>query len=575
MFYLYLRRLAIELQIVIPNKKLAFMPGLVRFSPLLVSTLVGTFAFAGAFWGRNTVYLDEIGYLLLYGRFFQENGHVISLYPQCSINFLSVPPFAFTPFLAGVSVLHDYVFTSLRAVHLVGAAIGGIVVAAFTYVFLAIHQSRNSLCDIFPIFLWWVVGSYMLFVSLLRPEQMLALLIAAAFLLSIRTQQRVDAGKPSAELRNVLILITIFLIACAIHPKSVFFVPFFLVSISLSVRSRTARAGLVLVLGMCFAGTIMFAINSPLKGCAANSIFSKAIGQYVNPSQTFQLLLENPISTLTKAGASTLTVLTTLTPNYFNNLTLTPSGPLWTTKATLLSSLIVAMFLMIVIALLLSLAHVLSSWKRFTSPLGLMFVTLWLGLTSLTILYQKKFFYEDILYVPLLFLLLHIGKRLTLPGSAFNQLQQLVNVLLLGVALLSSLQFRMLSNLSRDYGLTFMDSSLFVSLQDDRDAERLRPQILESCFNNRPIRSLTRIVLSEDTYLPFRETREPFMLSYVTGFWAQDIQNLSHFLLEQQSDGVIVSCARMPAIFVPTSTAFGSVCCINRDRIAEAAIPRQ
>ena len=226
----------------------------------------------------NPVYIDEVAYEYILGRFFKESGHNLFMVPECAGSF-SLP----VPFLWRIPrmilALGYAALPNLFALRAVGVLIA-LTNARLLFLILA-NSARPSMKDTVALFTLSLMVGTLPFLSIYaRPEGLLLLLALVPIYLC---QRAVSYPSDSAPLspRGLFAPVTVLtcaLFAQAIHPLGILAAPIFLAALWLLIRDAGSSIALGLI--VIVAGILNAFSHSNTYSCPELSEFSSFVSSY-------------------------------------------------------------------------------------------------------------------------------------------------------------------------------------------------------------------------------------------------------------------------------------------------------
>ncbi len=526
------------------------------------SALLGALVVALRLLPGEPIYTDEIGFLILFGRFFADHGKVISLLPQCEF-FSAYPPFTWYGVLAIFGLVHDLWIDSYFTVKLFGALGGLVLVVSFCFVYTKLFLQKATLplvlCDCIGPFL---LGTYPLVSTLLRPESIIVayLIWTSYFILTVRSSGGDRQG--IFQLVRPIVHGCLHVSALMLHPVVLFFVPLAISAAWCSFRNLLQR-------GLCIAfilfgvweSTVYYFDRFSGVGCPE---VEEAFRALTTPQESQIQSLLDFISYVPGRISSTLLVFEQMSPDWI--LLRDSHGGLEVAGVTRgpLTALFILVFLVGGVQLLLTSGKVFVevARKHRIDRSSLVFCLLILGTTVSLCIRQTRVFYLAAMYVPLFFFLLGLSWRI-LPWGISHLARRVIRVIVILIVVFSlwilgsNPEVRLLGSHRQALG------HLFSPPSKEFRSTIPRNELYEHC--GFPLDTVPKhLVLSDSTYLYFRSSVEPFMVDYISGDnWAGDIKDLRAFLLFNGSSGVAVMCDELPATFSSIALRMGDLCCFG------------
>ncbi len=525
---------------------------LITFTAIL---LAGAILFV-RFLPLDAIYTDEIGFLVLHGRYFADSGHVITLLPQCS-PFASTPPLSWLPFLALHSIVHDYFVDSFDRLRILGGLGGAALSLCFTIFYSRLFLNNRSYAvvlseAVFPI----LFGSLPLIISLFRPEALLALYFILNCVLFLR---------PSPMSKGVVFsfsLVVLHASAFALHPIALTFLPLSLMAYWGGAATIRVKAFFTVLVGLSAWETVKY-YEAILSGqsCPAVKLLLKSM------SVPLQNLLFNPIELLKAvfdSPGAILTFVEQVSPDW--KLQLSSVGGYVERGPLTWMAMIVAIIGFIQIGFAcLSLARNRDKLRERESLLFLVA----LGCVVVSLLGRShRYFYGAALYLPIFFFLLGLSWKIS-PDGISNVARRWFCALLVCFSVASMIVYLGDSSIRR-YGAHHQPfQNLFYNSERELGSKGEIPQLLATCGFG-PVASLQHLMLSDVSYLSFRQSSQPFLRDYISGgYWSEDIPDLVTFLIERDSSGVVVACEELSDELRSHAIRVDGLCCLNRNALAE------
>lgn len=235
------------------------------------------------------IYLDEVGWRMITGRYLQDGGVMISLFPRCGASFATAPPAFMTPvrlaegWISGGSPPLQIRFMAIAALLTWFAVVAALLPRATA----GLLQRRRAMALMAA---GIGLGGLPLVLVMNRPEQVLliglTLLMLVPLALPDRRPRWVDWIMSLGAVGTIMVML-------AAHPKALLFTPLVAVSLFLLVRSWPLRVTSLVVAGVFAAHG--YAFWSTFGSCPDDPVFAAYLS-----SQMIQLsdLAARPVDTV-------------------------------------------------------------------------------------------------------------------------------------------------------------------------------------------------------------------------------------------------------------------------------------
>lgn len=508
------------------------------------------------------IYTDEVNWLLLRSRYFLDGGNTILFnLVSCTDTFAAPPPWFMVPFRAANAWLYDGLEDPLR-IRLTSVATMVAVFGILLYLLRHAFPPRFGTLRLTAVMAAFATLGVMPFLLVLdRPEQhLLAGCGLLMFLPLARDEQR--SGCSAAAVTGFVVSLAMF----SIHPKALFFLPLMVISIWYLVPAGTLA---VAAIGLLSAAAWVSFLDWEGRLACPNDGYIRALQEQTNLSPA---LLAHPGEFLARLIRNETGMYHPL--SYFSSILfrdhymsdwLPPglSGGSW---PGLLNLLLLALFGLLGVTFLAALLALVSeAWRRRRMPAELALVlALLASLASLAIFQAVKNVYEATLVVPLfgLAVMLVVHDR---RGRNWRRIRTIGGSVLLVISLVSQVT---LWSLFAPSAIAEWTKGGYLPNQrysySPFHYDRARSEILDTsrrCGIERDGR-MSHLVVDEFTYPMFANTREPFLIGYISGGYGHGISNLERLLIERRSAGVIVGCLHLPPELRSAAVQNGDFCCL-------------
>jgi hypothetical protein len=220
------------------------------------------------------IYIDEVGYDYLLGRYFRENGFSLSMWPQCLSAFKqSVPALWMMPRMI-MALAYDGMpsLTAVRLVSSLGALLAPFLVLKILRASASPRLSREALLLVAGL----SVGTLPFMSVVARPDGILLLLTLWSILLSQRGVGR--KGRVAGLSPSGLVILLCAYFAASIHPLGVVLFPVFVATFAQSHRLTVLNVGLLLIVGAAVGVSAEY--HSHAAQCPEIPFLSQFLGHY-------------------------------------------------------------------------------------------------------------------------------------------------------------------------------------------------------------------------------------------------------------------------------------------------------
>lgn len=509
------------------------------------------------------IYTDELGYRWAHSRVWIEGNRLTTLYPQCQDGWPSTIPAWFLPFRALDSTLF-YSLSHLEVIRFTGVAGSLVIIAlllsiAFQWLRRFRPENFSTLKVDTTILLVGIlqIGVFPFLRVMQRPEQWVLGFLLLTLWVALKGSA-VQLNRIKTILLSLVIGVSI-LGSYAYHLKPLFFVPYFLVCIFLFSKNRIVRGALSAWLVFCTL--IAFRYYSEITICPDSPFMTYLQSRGTLPPKYFAQMPGFAIS----QGLKGLMGI----KDYFQSfLFLSEYQSHWLPRNDHLGREVINFFVRFLwVALAIT-----SGWWIFrsrkqkpVSQLSAQFlipVTLFIGLMGMSFFQTEKNFYESILFYP--FFALAVFCSITLASTEkFSRTLKVFSKAVLVMVLVSQLYLlfysvRHFSEWTKKIALENQPSSISYFNRAEREARTM--EAASVCgINDSP--NLYRVVVDDYTAPYFWHTRDPYHISYITGFHGQRIPALKVFMARRKSSGLIVQCKNIPEDFLYLVQKVGDLCC--------------
>lgn len=523
-------------------------------------------------WLVLPVYSDEVVTKFNTSNLFNHYGNYIGLFPQCQSSTPEQIPWIFYP----ASFLMSFTYGFLDVL---GLKILGILIASACLLMLALllksRLGSRWLNGYFVLVPFLFLGVVPLSLLMSRPEQILVLTMLMAAWLVLRDSKHDEPLHAGLKLLGFMIF---SLLAIYIHPKAVFYLPFFGLAAYLSARSYGRLPAIGMVGFVLFAAYTAIDFNSKLLSCTDAPFVRKVfLGNTLlpeqalaNPGDFFQAVVNNLLAFGPRLINHSLFLDAHqsgwLPPLVNNNLFVTNLNKL--ISYTLFGFIIIANTLPIILfvkklfqgsvhsALLLAVAIALGNWLN-------------------AAIFNHQNFYSLAQYIPISLIILAMlfsDAWFSVKSSPYSLLIEKPQLILATVSvvtllvLYSQVAYRFERYSTADIpGQPLSIPSIGTSIHF-RSIKDLSSQSCKlDVDSNRPM------VLDHLSYYVYRKTTYPIHVLYVSELgYGGDLQGnkLIDFLKEKHVAGVAVRCSWIPAVLKPWEKKNNDgYCCVNLDDV--------
>lgn len=519
------------------------------------------------------VYADEVALQMMRTVFFSEAHRVLTLMPQCGPDLGITVPYSLYP----AAALADLIFGGLPpiAIRFVG------VITAFVWsfllialVFLLFATDRNRMYLISGSLSILGLGVLPWTLVLARPEQWLLLLLTTVLTLTIFNSRR---ELTRHWIVDFFILFFFCLISSLIffsHPKSLFFLPFLLVSAYQLFRERGIVYFLAVLAYLLIAGYQTFEFARISTSCADAPILQGYL-----KSQTTDIfgLLRTPIETSAELFFNLLSASGKIAGHLvyqrdYQSAWILPLSP--PEVDGLLGNLNFAISYLVQTLIWLGVAFPMFSLamafrERRVDQRTAVTQGLWLGFVGHLAVYKAWNFYGGSFAVGIAILLIHLSARYGCALRYANFVRHYTSVGLLIVFVTSGTIL-----------LGWQTPAAFDSTKMDDVAITQQPLSVQGFgfeARRRVIREFAeicglrgdgsrRLVVDDLTYFAFSDLREPLHLVYFyEGGFGADVKGRAVIgMLERLgSEGIIAQCTFMPSALAHATLRRDGLCCVK------------
>lgn len=522
-------------------------------------------------WLVLPVYSDEVVTKFNTSNFFSQNGKYIGLFPQCYSSTPQQIPWIFHP----SSILMSFAYGFLDVL---GLKIIGILIACACLTMIAMLLKNRSgsrwIDGYFLLVPYLFLGVVPLTLLMSRPEQVLVLSMLVSAWIVLRKTENEALIYTCLKLLTLVIFITL---AIYIHPKAIFYSPFFLLAAYISVKNigRLHAVGMVILVSYVIYSAINF--NSMLLTCADAPFVRKV---FLNNTLLPEQLRSNPAEFIRAA----INNLLTFGPRLVNHgLFLKAHQSGWLPPLLVSNNFVYVLNILISYVLLAFLfiantfPFILFFKKVFRDSVGtaLIFaVAIALGNWLNAAIFNHQNFYSLAQYIPLsLMILVLIFSSSWLPNKSkwYSALILKPQLILAIVSVLTFLVLYSKTAYTFERYSTVDISGQPLSIPAVRTSNHFRSisDLSQSCKLN--VDSNRPVVLDHMSYYVFKKTAYPIHVLYVSELgYGGDLQGnkLIDFLKERHVTGVAARCSWIPAVLKPWEKKNGDgYCCVNLDEV--------
>jgi len=498
------------------------------------------------------LYSDEVMTKLSMARFFFENGHRVSFFPQCTATLGHTIAWVFYPAAGLLSAVYGYLEP-------LGMRISGVVLAFVWFALLALWCRRQEPQQWVGRFSFLVtfgalgVVPYLWVMS--RPEHFMMLPVLA---LAIIALYRPGAGQYLKQVTAVTLLVVLTSTFFFTHPKSVFFAPFVLVAVWGATRDCAwfVRGGMLVYVLLLVLQALRDA--SLLGACQdAPAVQALLALNILRPG----LLFESPLEFVLKVGSNVLYFF----PRVVQHLMFRPefqSG--WLPPMAHVPSLLKVVNLAVAFAVcaFIAITHmlagigVLSALRRRRLSVPLLLAALLAAGDLLNVmLYNLQNFYAAIQYIPISMVILALlfqSSEKDWIGTSLRKCESRVacGVSALSVVSLVALMVLVTPNVVRNAespSASVPGQPLSIPVFGAKAHLDSIRELGRQCHI--PEQSASSVVVDHMTYFAYKRDLNPIHVHYVSeDVYGADLKGrLLPFLKGLHSPGLITRCEWVPA----------------------------
>lgn len=519
------------------------------------------------------IYADEVAVRIMRSTFFSEQGHILTLMPQCGSDLGLAIPWSWIPAAIGASLLVSNL--PPFGIRVTGLATAVLWIASLAMVVRILIQNRMHQRRWLSAMLAILgVGVLPLTLVLARSEQWL-LLFLTVFTLFPFVAQRITRIQLRVGLAGLLILFCIIVsFTFYAHPKALFFLPLLGVSAYCCFYLRSRLTFLVAVAFLLWTAFQTVETTRLLVACPDAPVFAAYMA-----SQTTKLsmLLQTPVVTLRELLANLATAPDLISKHLlfqpaYQSAWLLPAPTADIGQLARVVNSAISSELQLVIwggVLLPPVAFGISIKRRDFGQLFLVLAALWVGVAAHLAIYKVWNFYGGALVLGLSVLLLVLSAvqaqwtdRPCLPCRWIY-----VGVCLIFLASAFVLSVQVIPGLFRAIGseqIGLENQPLSVkAFGFFEQRERIRKFADECSLNGDGAR---RLVVDDLTYFAFDNLREPLHLVYFyEGAFGADVKGEPTIrMLERLGvEGIVAQCTFMPAMLMKHALKEGNLCCVK------------
>ncbi len=522
-----------------------------------------------AVWVVMPVYSDEVATKFSTSNFFNQYGRYVGLFPQCQNSAQGFIPWIFYPSSIVMSMV--YGFVDVLALKLLGIVFG----ASFLAMLAVLMRSRansNWINAYFALVPFVFLGVVPLTLFMSRPEQLLVLSMLISTWLILR--DGVDDGgvKKLLSIASLFFLITL---AFYVHPKSIFYVPFFISVAFFSIKNCGRLAAMTLVIGVVLATFSAFDFNGKLMACADAPFIRKI---FLNNTLLPEQFLSNPWGFM-EAALNNLREFDSRLIHHGLFFEVHQSG--WLPPLNLDSAFIfllndlISFFLIVFLLISNTVPLVLFVYKSLKSrvdPALWLAVSLCVGGWLNASIFNVQNFYSLAQYFPISLLIVALIYSDALRFNVTPVFRVLIFKPQLALALVSVLVFIALYAQSAYHFDRYSKSSipgqeLSIPVIRSKDHFNSIADLAETC--DLRVGSPQPMVVDHMSYYVFKNSSYPIHVLYVSEFgYGGDMQGnqLIDFLKDRKVAGAVARCSWIPSVLKPWQKSNEKgYCCVNLD----------
>lgn len=511
------------------------------------------------------VYGDEVTMISALGRVFAEDGNRVLIYPQCSESFVTPMQLLLWPGAALYSAVFGYL--SLFGIRLVGVVHGLLWFVGVAYLCVEIFRQRERALACFGAICAVSSLGVLPFVWVLARVEgvlILCLLLLTGMAVGSNPESRL-------YLKSLLIVVTASLLFY-VHPKALFFFPFVVVAIFITLRQANSILKYSVFLVVALIAVQSYIAGNLLMKCKDVPVLLWAFSLHAIP---IPLLFDSPVEFIQRGVANVFEMPNRVVHHILFSDTY-QSGwltPMQTSGLTAFINIFIELIIKaIIIGVVCSglLKFFIGVFLRQVTPYAWLAMGLSIGLIANAFLYNTWQFYgpQQVIAIVLLLALLTYSD-INFSSSVLTVTRGLaVLVMATALASLIVLNYKLVPDLYRNSTSPVYpppNQPLSAPHLGQRQSFEVIRALAAQC--GIPASGAKNLVVDQMTYFAFSKLRQPIQIIYVTehGFGG-DLANgkLVPFLKNIGSPGSISSCSYMSREFKDLRMAeMNGYCCVS------------